>query len=192
MYRKSMQPAIRSAAEILSSLDSRQIRELDRNLAEENNKQRREERDFGRDAYLDKRADKTLDFLEGLTGKLSREQRQKVRDMSRRLPLVKDIYIDQREANRRRLITMLNENAGPDRIAAFLSSWILAPEQTRTIQQQQDIESFNSASDEMIANIQGMLTTRQKAHLNKELSYYIDELRNLSADKKAAGDISSR
>ncbi len=120
-----MKPAIRPAAEILSSLDTRQIGELDRNLAEEKNKQRREERDLGPDAYLDKRADKTLDFLEGLTGKLSREQRQKVRDMSRRLPLVKDIYIAQREADQRRLITMLNEHAGPDRIAAFLSSWIL-------------------------------------------------------------------
>lgn len=77
-----MKPAIRPAAEILSSLDTRQIGELDRNLAEEKNKQRREERDLGPDAYLDKRANKTLDFLEGLTGKLSREQRQKVRDIA--------------------------------------------------------------------------------------------------------------
>ena len=189
LYRKSMEPAIRPAAEILSSLDSRQIRELGLNLAEENNKQRREERDMGRDGYLDKRADKTLDFLEGLTGKLSREQRQKVRAMSRRLPLVTDIYIDQRETNQRRMIIMLNENAGPDRVAAFISSWILTPDQTRTIQQQHDIESFDTASDEMIANIQGMLTARQKAHLNKELSDYIDELRNLSAGKRTAGGI---
>lgn len=44
----------------------------------------------------------------------------------------------------------------------------------------------------MIANFQGMLTTRQKAHLNKELSDYIDELRNLGADEKTAGGISGR
>ena len=40
--------------------------------------------------------------------------------------------------------------------------------------------------DEMVARIQWMLTDRQKAHLNKQLSRYIDELRKLGAGKKAA------
>ena len=186
LYRKSLMPAIRPAAEILSGLNSRQIRELERNLAEENNKQKREELDIGRDAYLDKRAYKTLDFLEGLVGNLSREQRQKVRQMSRSLPLVRDIYIEQRKTNQGRLIKMLRDHAGADRIDAFMSRWILAPDETRTAQQQRDIQAFETASDEMIANIQGMLTIRQKAHLHKEISRYIDELQNLTTDMKAA------
>lgn len=187
LYRKSLMPAIRPAAEILSILDSRQIQELSDNLAEENNKQKQELRDIGRDAYLDKRAAKTLDFLEGLVGDLSREQRQQVREMSRRLPLVRDIYIEQRETNQGRLIKMLNGHAGADRVASFMSLWILTPDATRTAQQQHDIRAFETASDEMIANIQGMLTIRQKAHLHKEISHYIDELQNLSNMKAASG-----
>ena len=186
LYRKSLAPAIKPAAEILSSLDSRQIQELERNLAEENKKQQREELDMGRDAYLDKRAYKTLDFLEGLVGNLSREQRQEVKEMSRRLPLVRDIYIEQRETNQGRLIKLLRDNAGTDRIASFMSLWILTPDATRTAQQQHDIRAFETASDEMIANIQGMLTIRQKSHLHKEISRYIDELQNLTTDTKAA------
>ena len=186
LYRKSLAPAIKPAAEILSSLDSRQIQELERNLAEENNKQKREELDMGRDAYLDKRAYKTLDFLEGLVGNLSREQRQKVREMSRRLPLVRDIYIEQRATNQGRLIKLLSDHAGADRIAALISLWILTPDAARTAQQQHDIRAFETASDEMIANIQGMLTIRQKSHLHKEISRYIDELQNLTTDTKAA------
>jgi hypothetical protein len=190
LYRKSLTPAIRPAAEILSSLDSRQIQELERNLAEENKKQRREELDMGRDAYLDKRAYKTLDFLEGLAGNLSREQRQQVKEMSRRLPMVRDIYIAQRETNQGRLIKLLRENAGADEIASFMSLWILTPGATRTSQQQHDIQAFETASDEMIANIHGMLTIRQKNHLHEEISRYIDELQNLTADTKAASGAS--
>jgi len=190
LYRKSLAPAIRPAAEILSSMDSRQIQELELHLAEENSKQKREELDIGRNAYLDKRAYKTLDFLEGLVGKLSREQRQKVIEMSRRLPMVRDIYIEQRANNQARLIKLLSDNAGADRIAAFMSTWLLNPDATRTAQQQRDIHAFETASDEMIANIQGMLTVRQKSRLHKEISGYIDEFRNLATDMKAASGVS--
>jgi lipase chaperone LimK len=145
---------------------------------------------MGRDAYLDRRAYKTLDFLEELVGNLSREQRQKIREMSRRLPVVRDIYIEQRETNQVRLIKLLSDNAGADRIASFMSRWILTPEATRTAQQQRDILAFETASDEMIANIQAMLTTKQKSHLDKKISFYIDELQNLTTDTKTANDSS--
>lgn len=190
LYRKSLTPAIKLAAEILSSLDSRQIQELERNLAGENTTQKREEMDMGRDAYLDKRAYKTLDFLEGLVGNLSREQRQRVKEMSRHLPLIRDTYIEQRATNQGRLIKLLNSNAGADKIASFMSLWILTPDATRTAQQQRDIHAFETASYEMIANIQGMLTIRQKNHLHKEISRYIDELQNLATNIKAASGAS--
>ena len=58
---------------------------------------------------------------------------------------------------------------------------------TRTSRQRIAIRAFETASDEMIAQIQWMLTARQKAHLNKQLSRYIDELRKLGAGIKATG-----
>jgi hypothetical protein len=77
-----------------------------------------------------------------------------------------------------------------DRIAAFISLWVLTPDATRTVQQQRDIQTFETASDKMIANIQGMLTIRQKARLHKEISGYIDELQNLTADMNTASGAS--
>jgi len=190
LYRSSLVPAIKPAARILSSLDSRQIQELGRNLAEENDKQKQEELDLGHDEYLDKRADKTVDFLEGLAGDLSDEQEHRVREMSRHLPLVSRHFIRHREANQARLIKLLNDNAGTDRIASFMSSWILDPDATRTVQQQQDIQAFETATDEMIARIQWMLTVAQKEHMHKKISSYIDELQRLSTDMKTAGGTS--
>lgn len=186
LYRTSLVPVIVPVAQMLSSLDNRQTLELGRSLAEENNKQKQEELDIGRDAYLDKRADKTLDFLEGLTGDLSKEQKQAVRRMSRHLPVVSHHFIRHRETNQARLLALLDAHAGTDQIASFMSVWILGPEATMTTQQQHDIEAFETATNEMIANIQRMLTVAQKDHLRKKITYYIDELQNLSTNMETA------
>ncbi len=180
LYKKTMAPAIRPAAKILSMLDNRQIQELERNLAEENQKQKNEELEQSRDEYLDKRADKTVSFLEWLAGNLSAEQKQKVRDMSRHLPAVGDIYLQYRVANQNRLIALLNGHAGEEKIAAFLSSWIFTPEATRLPQQQLAIESFERASDEMIAQVLGLLTVTQREHIHQRISSLIDDMRAAS------------
>jgi hypothetical protein len=191
LYSETMMPAIRPTAEILNMLDSGQIQELDRNLAEENQKQKHEELDLSHDKYLERRADRTISFLEWLAGNLSNDQEQKVRELSRHLPYVSPVYIQVREGNQRGLITLLNDGADADKIAAFLSSWILTPEASRTEQQQRVIESFNLASDEMIVQIQGMLTVTQKEHIHKMISSYIDDMRTLSSDINVSS-VSSR
>jgi Family of unknown function (DUF6279) len=190
LYKKSLMPAIRPAAQMLSSLDSRQIQELGSNLAEENQKQKHEELDASHDEYLAKRADKTITFLEWLAGNLSGEQEQKVREMSRHLPFVSHIYIQNREANQSRLIALLNGHAGEEKIAAFLSSWIFTPEATRLPQQQHVIQSFEQASDEMIAQIHGLLTVRQKDHIRKMISSYIGDMQSFVTDMHATSGTS--
>lgn len=42
----------------------------------------------------------------------------------------------------------------------------------------------------MIANIQGMLTIKQKAHLHQEISGYIDELQTLTTSMKSSSNTS--
>jgi len=190
LYRKSLVPAIRPAAQMLSSLDSRQIQELAGNLAEENKKQKQEELDVSHDEYLDRRADKTITFLEWLAGNLSAEQERQVRDMSRQLPVVTPLFIQHRETNQARLLALLNDHAGADKIEAFMSSWILTPEATRTSQQQRVIQSFETASDSMIAQIHGLLTARQKEHMRIMISAYIKDMQSLSIDTHAASGAS--
>jgi hypothetical protein len=132
--------------------------------------------------HLNKRADKTIDFVEWLAGNLSSEQEQKIREISRQLPIVRHIFIEHREANQSRLIALLNGHAGADTITAFLSSWILTPEATRTSQQQHLIQSLEIASNEMIVSIHGLLTTRQKEDMHNKIASYIVDLQRLIAE----------
>jgi Family of unknown function (DUF6279) len=177
LYKETLRPAIRPAATILSMLDSRQIEELDGNFSKEIQKRRKDALDVSRDEYLDKRADRTISFIEWLAGDLSTEQEQKIREISRDLPAVADVYIQYQETSQKNLIALLNSHVGEEKIAEFLSSWIFTPEATRLPQQQIAIQSFERASDEMIARIQWMLTTTQKEHIRKMITSYIDDLR---------------
>jgi hypothetical protein len=189
LYRQTMVPAIPPAAKLLVSLDSMQIQELDRTLAEDSQEHKQEEIEGSLDDNLDKRAKKTLSFLVWLVGNLSNEQEQKIREMSRRLPFVSPIFIEIHEANQRKLIELLNGHASAEDIAANMSSWILTPEATRSPKQQRVIQSFETGVDEMIVQVHGLLTPRQKAHLNEMISAYIADMRRLSANKTAESGI---
>ncbi len=188
LYRSTLAPAVRPAAQILASLDDSQIAELARNLAEENRQQRHELLDVVREEYLEKRADHTIDFLEGLAGDLSAAQQQQVRAASRGLPGVDEQFFQHRVSNQATLIALLKERAGADRVANFLASWINTPEATRTVLQQHAIESFQDDLDEMIVDIHSLLTAAQKDHLRKKLTSYIDEMNKLASDTNATAN----
>jgi|GEM_PF-1324608 len=188
LYKKTMFPAIRPTAQLLSELDNRQIQELGKTFAEQIKQQKEKFLEDGMIENLDKRAERTIDFVDWLAGNLSDEQEQKIAELSRKIPGASLSYIQHREANQARLIALLNEHAGAAKIGAFLSSWILTPEATRTSQQQIIIQSFESGSDGMFVQIHGMLTPGQKSHIGKTISSYIRDMRDLESDSTSSGD----
>lgn len=188
LYKKTVAPFIPPAARLLKALDKRQIEELSKSLAEMNREQRDESLSGSPLANLEKRAERTIDFVEGLVGNLSGEQEDKIREMSLRLPYATGYYIDHREANQARLIALLNDKAGEDKIAVYLWLWLNAPEATRTPQQQHVIQSYDSAIDEMTARIYELLTDHQKDHLRKKILSYIEDFQRLSAKSSAVSD----
>lgn len=182
LYKKTLLPAIQPAALLLSSLDKEQIQELDRSLAKDIQKQKKDKLAGSPDENLDTRADKTVDFLEWLAGDLSKDQERKVREISRRLPFISPVYVQNREGNQRGLIALLNSRASADEIAAFMTTRTLTPETTRTPDQQRAFDAFQTGTDEMIVQIHALLTDRQKKHINEMISAYIEDMRSLSRD----------
>lgn len=177
LYQKTLAPAVRPAAKILNMLDASQLKELKHNLDEENQQQFNQQFDAGHAVYLSKRADKTLNFVEWLTGDLSAEQKRNIKKLSSALPVVGDIYIRHRRENQKKLLGLLHAHAGEQQVATFLKTWIFSPEVTRSTRQQNAIQAFDLASNEMIVQIRDMLTVKQKAHIHKVISSYIDDMR---------------
>ena len=179
LYRLTMTPFIRPAAHILSTLDSQQIKELRNTLAEKSREQRQEILPGNEQENLAKRADKYIHFTEELVGNLSREQENRIRIMSLNVPFVTTLYMEHLEARQAGLLSLLSNHASEDQIAAFFAQWINAEPAIASPQQQQGIEAFDSAMDEMIARIFGLLTAEQKDHLRKKIAAYISDFQKI-------------
>ncbi len=179
LYKLTTAPLSRPAAHVLSTLDSRQIEELRKTLAEQNHKEREETLSGNAQVNLAKRAERYVHFVEELVGHLSNEQENRIREMSLHIPFITTSYIEQREAKQAVLISLLNNHAGEDRIAELFSQWTNTPQAPSSPQEQHDLEAWDSAMNEMIARIFGLLTTHQKEHLHKRISDYIDDFQKL-------------
>lgn len=179
LYRMTMAPLIRPAAHVLSTLDSRQTEELRETLAERNREQKEETLFDSEQENLARRAERYVDGVEGLVGRLSREQKKAIREMSLRVPFATGYYIEQREAKQAALISLLNEHAGEDRIAALFRQWIETPDAAWSPQQKQAIEAYESAMDEMSVRIFELMTPHQKDHIRKKIANYIDAFEEL-------------
>ncbi|HUX91054.1 MAG TPA: DUF6279 family lipoprotein [Gallionellaceae bacterium] len=186
LYIKTLQPTVRPAALLLSSVKPAQIEELASSFAKENNKQKDKELSGSLDEQMRKRSQRTIDFIENLVGGFSDKQLEKVRDMNRRLPFATGLYIRLREDNQARLIELLQSKMGAEDIAAFLSAWLVTPEAGRSPDEQSTLLAFENASDEITASVYAMLTDRQKKTLLKNIVKYIDTFQDLAGKNSSA------
>jgi hypothetical protein len=186
LYQLTMEPTIRPAAHILSTLDSDQITELAYTFAERDRKQREKMLEGSEQEMLNARAERHVDLVKSMVGSLSSAQEKAITAMSLRIPFASRAFIEQREARQARLIALLREKAGEDKIAALLRQWLISPESFRTPQQQQAIAAYEDAMNEMTVRIAATLTTRQKHHLSDEIASYIDDFRKLNSKIETA------
>jgi Family of unknown function (DUF6279) len=181
LYVKTLQPTIRPAASLLSSVENGQIEELVKSFAKENNKKRNKELAGTLDEQLRKRAERTIDFLENLVGGFSDKQLEKIRETSHQLPYATSLYLRLREDNQARLIELLRYEKSEAAIEDFLFAWLTTPEASRSADEQSLLLAFESASDEMIVYVYDMLTPRQKNTLLKNIGKYIDTFQQLAS-----------
>jgi hypothetical protein len=184
LYRFTMKPFIRPAAHLLSTLDDRQIEELRRTLSKQNHEQREEILSGNKREDLVKRADGYVRFVEELAGHLTADQESRIREMSTRIPFVTEYYLEHREAMQVKLILLLRQHAGEDSIAALLSQWVDAPPAPASAHEREDLDAYDTAMNEMIAGISGMLTEQQRIHLRKTIADHIEDFQHLHAETR--------
>jgi len=77
LYKKTMAPAVRPAAHLLNSIDSRQIEKLRKTLADKNRKQKEETLYGSEQKNIVMRAERNIDMAEKLTGKPRTKRKSK-------------------------------------------------------------------------------------------------------------------
>jgi len=177
LYKLTVTPLIRPTAHILSTLTSQQIAELRTTLADQNREQSEELLPGSEQENLAARAKGYIHFTEDLVGHLSAEQERKIEEMSMRVPFTTANYLEHREAKQAGLIALLNRHADADQIASYFQHWY----DPASAQEQQATDAYDNAMNDMIARTYALLTPKQKDHLRKKISSYIDDFNKLHA-----------
>ena len=187
LYQLTLEPMFQPAAHILSSLDSEQIAELADNFAKRDGKQRKLMLQGSEQNMLAARAERDVELVGKLFGTLSFEQAKKITEMSLHIPFATRAFLEQREAKHAKMIALLKDKAGEDPLAALFQQWLSKPEDSRTPQQQQVIDAYENAMNDMTVQIIAMLTARQKRHLTEEIASLVDDFKKLNtADEEAS------
>lgn len=186
LYQLTMEPMFQPAAHILGSLDSEQLAELADNFAKRDGKQRKLMLQGSEQNMLAARAERDVELVGKLFGTLSFEQEKKITEMSLHIPFATRAFLEQREAKHAKMLALLKDKAGEDQLAALFQQWLSKPEDSRTPQQQQVIDAYENAMNEMTVQIIAMLTARQKRHLTEEITSIVDDFKKLNTAAEEA------
>ncbi len=184
-YVKTVLPAIAPAAKVLAGLDKAQIQEMSQVFADEAAKYRQKELGGTAEEQLHRRGEKTIDFIEDLTGVLDARQLKRMREMNHDLPPATVLYFTRRTDNQRRLIEYLENGNSEAEIIGLLEAWLHNPDNGRSEEERALVRSFEAAADEMIANIYQMLTEKQKKALLKNIVKFANSFEALASTKES-------
>ncbi len=182
LYRLTLTPLVQPAAHVLATLNRAQIDDLAHTLAARSSDARKEMLPGNSQENLAARAKFHVKFAEGLVGNLSRAQEAQVTALSLRIPFVTEDYLKERALREAALIALLNTHPGEDKIAAFLTDWFKPPELPRPPQEQQTIDAYDRAMNDMLARTYWLLTDEQRKHLLVKIARYIDAFQHLHGE----------
>jgi len=128
---------------------------------------------------LDRRASDTVRWLTDWLGTLTKDQRDRVVELSRRLPDVQRIRLEYRSARQRQFVETLWKTREPAALIHGLANLMLAPMNEAPPTYRAAMERFEHAVRDMIVEVDQMITPQQRSHALGKLQELIDDIHQL-------------
>lgn len=176
---QTLEPIIGKAMNFMGSLTPEQI-----NYWEERQRKKavKSRKDFsgGLDERLEHRLVKIIDELEDWTGKLSPDQKMKIKVLNQTLPWNGNLWLESHEKANERLALLLRNPGPKERLKLFLQDYYLNSDNLRSKEYQNKYKEFLSRSRTLVLVIQNILTVEQKQRLISQLEKLALDFHNLS------------
>ena len=178
------------AADVLMTLTPQQVAALEQSFVRANRKVMRDW-GVGRPAEEQKRsrAERQIAQIERLTGRLSREQAERVIAMSDALPLTTDQRFADRQRRQRELIKTLQAGRSRSELAAWLREWGPNWERGRDDAYARAARAATEQRAQMFADIDRTLTPAQRSTALGRLQGYIDDVVALSGAPASVSEV---
>jgi hypothetical protein len=185
-YRRMVEHVLPDAAEFLASLDERQLARMQRKFDDDD---RRFVKESTRGTPAERQArtaKKAIGHLEEWVGRLEDSQRALVGEWARALPpLVEERLADRRYRQSEALALARTRDRA--RIAAGLHRLLLQTQAWRRPELREKLAARERSTLHMIAALSATLSPAQRAHLQRRLRGYMQDITRLAASDRAAG-----
>jgi hypothetical protein len=166
-------------AVILSSLTDRQIQYLESQFQRDHEKAARKLKE-GRDSRLSRRASTTLDWLKDWCGTYSKDQQQRIRELSLALPDLLAVRLGYQEYRQHEFLQFVQSTRDPQVLSVYLENLLLFPEQSAPPDYQHEIDHMTQSVKEMVLAVDRMITMQQRTHALAKLQRLIDDIHALA------------
>lgn len=179
LHRKTMEPVVDKAVNLLVTLTPEQVDQWLERVRKKNAKLRKsfsgspEER-------LAHRYGKIVDELEDWTGKLTKEQKARIKAMNRSLPWNGDYYLELRETVQDRLADMLKKKAPKEEVRNYLSEYFLETESLKSAEYKAKSREFGTRMRTMVHQVYNVLTSEQKRRFIHQVEKLAQDFQVLS------------
>ncbi|MEO6095525.1 MAG: DUF6279 family lipoprotein [Fibrobacteria bacterium] len=180
LYRRTLEPTVEKSVNLLITLTPGQVDQWLERVHKKNAKQRR---DFSGslDERLDHRYGKIIDELEDWTGKLSKEQRNRIKVLNRTLPWNSGLRLELREKVQEHLAGILKKKASREEIHGYLANYVMDTDSLKSEEYRVQCREFDSRLRTMVYQIHNILNPEQKRRFIQQVEKLGRDFRTLSA-----------
>lgn len=167
-------------AAVLSSLADRQVGYMEHSFQRDHEKAARKLKE-DRDSRLSRRASTTLDWLKDWFGAWTKDQQQRIRELSMALPDLLSVRLEYQGYRQHEFIQFLQSTRDPQVLSAYLENLLLLQGRSAPPDYQHAIEHMTQSVKEMVLAVDRMMTTQQRVHALTKLQRLIDDIHVLAA-----------
>ncbi len=182
LYRMTMEPALDKSVNLLVSLSPEQV---DQWLEHVHKKNAKMHKDFSGslEERLDHRYAKIVDELEDWTGKLTKDQKARIKALNHTLPWNGNLRLEVREKVQEHLGDILRKKAPREEVRAYLANYLLDTDSLKSEEYRIRNHDFQVRLKIMIYQIHNLLTPEQKRRAIQQVEKLATEFRALSAQE---------
>jgi hypothetical protein len=179
LYRRTMEPVAEKSAALLLGLTAEQI---DTWIEKQRKKNRKSRKDMSGSPQerLEHRGKKTIDEMEDWTGRLSKDQKDRIRTLNGSLPWNGLLALDLREKVQEQAAAMAKRRAPADSLRAYLAAYYMGEEALKSAEFRQRYREFERRLRTLIHMIHNILTEEQKARFLQQVEKLAQEFRSRS------------
>ena len=182
-YHRALDHLLPDFADVILTLDEKQLEQIDRKFADDNKKLVKESVKGPADERRAKLAKKYIEQFEEWTGKLSQSQREIIASGVQPIPDLTDERLGDRRYRQLEAITLARSKPPREKLVAELRRLLIDTESWRRPEYTKKLRERDERIFEIVSELSATLTPEQRDSLQRKMRGYVKDISSIIASR---------